>query len=400
MQMPQAVVDLDLLRELRRQCLHHNAFPFDIADGLCTSTQVADALAPIFEQTHELIRCMEVADIKVLVNAMPAGYRTYVEPVETPLSEEYLTRLAYHCIAVELQKGFSPVKEVVQIKPETSEVLSTCPELADRFDDDGLLKLDGSVQLMGAGIRYRDYFLHYHQFLRRGFSSNPNFDFLGRLAHYRNQTDKHNKFRIAIDHRRIMKFDDFRVTMELDTWHGPSFDPAKLDDPKYIGLTVVGRSLPSPFNSSYALLKTEFLWKTNEGHDIKTLEIEELSSLDGSNDNWHINRYVHAERDMNAQTFRLFDGAAKVYAHHGYNNRINSTMPNNPRPNYYVKLFRIDGSIDLEPWLSLVSMFYKGNEMIVEYFDPATFAEKYRPKIAQWQTAMAGKLTNPDANRT
>lgn len=398
--MPQSVIDLESLRELRRQCLHHNVFPFEIADGEVASNQVADALAPIFEQTHELIRCMEVADIELLINAMPAAYRTYVEPVETPISEEYLTRLAHHCIAAELQKVYSPIKEVVQVKPETSEVLSTCPELADRFDDDGLLRLDGSFQLMSAGIRYRDHFLHYHQFLRRGFSSNPNFDFLGQLARYRNETSKHNRFRIAIDHRRIMKFDDFRMTMELDTWHGPSFNPEKLDDPNHTGLTVVGRSLPSPYNSSYPLLKTEFLWKTNEGRDIKTLEIEELSSLDGANDSWHINRYVHAERDMKAQSFRHFDGAGKVYAHNCYDKRINSTMPDNPRPEYYIKLFRIDGSIELASWLSLVSMFYKGNEMIVEYFEPTTFAEKYLPKIARWQSAMTGNLTNLDANRT
>jgi hypothetical protein len=398
--MPQSVVNLDLLRELRRQCLHHNAFPIDIADGLSASAEVADALAPIFEQTHELIRCMEVPEIQALVDAMPASYRSYIEPVETPLSEEYLTRLAYHCIAVELQKVFSPVKEVVQAKPETSEVLNTCPELDDRFDNDGLLKLNESFQLMSAGVRYKDYFLHYHQFLRRGFSSNPNFDFLGRLALYRHQNGKHNEFRIAIDHRRIMKFDDFRMTMELDTWYGPNFSPENLDDPNHIGLTVIGRSSPSPYDLSCALLRTEFLWKTNEGRDIKTLEIEELSSMDGSSENWHINRYVHAERDMKAQTFRHFDGAGKVYAQDGYDNRIKTTMPDNPRPSYYVKLFRIDGSIELDPWLSLVSMFYKGNEMIVEYFDPATFAEKYRPTIVRWQLAKMGKPRNPDANRT
>ena len=37
-------------------------------------------------------------------------------------------------------------------------------------------------------------------------------------------------------------------------------------------------------------------------------------------------------------------------------------MPNNIKPAHYIKLFRIDGKIDLSDWISLVSMFYKGNE--------------------------------------
>lgn len=54
-------------------------------------------------------------------------------------------------------------------------------------------------------------------------------------------------------------------------------------------------------------------------------------------------------------------------------------MPKNARPAHYIKLFRIDGAIDLDDWLSLVSMFYKGNEMVLEYFDPKLFNEEFRP---------------------
>jgi hypothetical protein len=54
-------------------------------------------------------------------------------------------------------------------------------------------------------------------------------------------------------------------------------------------------------------------------------------------------------------------------------------MPKNACPAHYTKLFRIDGAIDLDDWLGLVSMFYKGNEMVIEYFDPKLFNEKFRP---------------------
>jgi len=59
----------------------------------------------------------------------------------------------------------------------------------------------------------------------------------------------------------------------------------------------------------------------------------------------------------------------------------------NGHPAHYTKLFRIDGEIDLNSWLSLVSMFYKGNETVIEYFDPQLFATKCRPIIDRWQRA-------------
>ena len=241
-----------------------------------------------------------------------------------------------------------------------------------------LQTLNDEFTLFDGGIRYRDFVVQYHQFLRRGFSSNPNFDFLGTLARYRNETGRNNTFRIGIDHRRLMRFEDYRQTIERDTWYGPAFDREKLDDPAHVGLAVVGRIYPNSLDS-YPIEKTEFLWKRNEGDTIKTLEIEELSCSSNPYDGWHINRYVHAERDMPNQVFRHFDGAAKVYAQNEYSERIGQTMPNQPRCRHYVKLFRIDGDILLDDWLSLVGMFYKGNEMVIEYFDPELFDAQFRP---------------------
>jgi hypothetical protein len=367
------------LRELRRQCLHHNVFPLFLGHCMGGEPPVVYAvLKPIVDDCVNQLMKMSFDEVKPIVDSVPAGYRTMVEPVESPLTPEYLTRVAEYCVAAELQKGYSPVSDVIQPKPHDSEVLAICPKLRSQMDDDGLLILGDDFVLLDGGIRYGEYFLHYHQFLRRGFSSNPNFDFLGKLARYRRDTRDANTFRIAIDHRRIMKFDDYRQVMELDTWYGPKFDRDKLDDPNLVGLTVVGRIHPNSLDS-YPLEKTEFFWKTNEGESVKTLEIEELSAASNPYENWHINRYVHAERDMLNRTFRHFDGAAKVYAQHNYHERISQTMPKNACPAHYTKLFRIDGAIDLDDWLGLVSMFYKGNEMVIEYFDPKLFNEKFRP---------------------
>ncbi len=48
-----------------------------------------------------------------------------------------------------------------------------------------------------------------------------------------------------------------------------------------------------------------------------------------------------------------------------------------PRSLKRIKLFRIDGDIDVDKWIELLSQFFKGNEMIIEYFDPELFQQKF-----------------------
>lgn len=50
-----------------------------------------------------------------------------------------------------------------------------------------------------------------------------------------------------------------------------------------------------------------------------------------------------------------------------------------------IKLFRVDGDIDLGCWLELVGSFFSGNEMVVEYFDPKGFEEVYAPQVREYQ---------------
>ena len=84
---------------------------------------------------------------------------------------------------------------------------------------------------------------------------------------------------------------------------------------------------------------------------------------------------------MERQTFQHFDGAAKIYRANQYTGRTATNMPNEQKSDFYIKLFRIDGTIDLDDWISLLSMFYKGNEMVIEYLDPDLYNEKFKPKF-------------------
>ena len=130
------------VRELRRQYLHHNVFPLFL--GHCMSGEpprVFALLSPMIDDCVEQLAAMSFDEVKQIVESIPAGLRMMVEPVAEPLTSEYLRRVAEYTIAVELEKGYSPVSDVVHSHPENSEVLDALPELSDLIDDDGLIHL-------------------------------------------------------------------------------------------------------------------------------------------------------------------------------------------------------------------------------------------------------------------
>ena len=178
---------------------------------------------------------------------------------------------------------------------------------------------------------------------------------------------------------------DYYASMgECDVWFGPRFDLTKLDDPSSVGLTVVKRSRPSLFDLTARVGRTEFWWSFRSG--IKSFEVEEVSDLDEVYGPYNLNRYVHAERDVAAHVLRHFDGAVKIYARDGYGKRHSSRMPVEPKCYRKVKLFRIDGNIDITQWIELTSYFFKGNEMVIEYFDPELFSRAFGEMIRKCQS--------------
>ena len=378
--MPELILNESDLGKLRKQCLHHNVFPMFIAHHRAHPEKVAHVLNKLVAECVDQLSQLDNKQVEAVVNAMSPGIRQYLLPFPDVTTADYLERIAEKFLACAIQRNYAPISDVLEPDWESSEVLAVCPELAERRDDDGLLEIDESFKLVEGGIKYGDYLLHYHQFLRRGFSSNPNYAFTGAFARYFHNNVKTNKFKIAIDHRRIMKFEDWRKDYERDGWFGPKFDRQKLDDPDYIGLTVVGRSDTRKTGSS-PLLHTEFVWKRDEQrNEIKTFEIEEVSCPSRPTENFNINRYAHAERDMELKTFQHFDGAAKIYRANQYAGRTSTHIPNEQKSDFYIKLFRIDGTISLDDWVLLLSMFYRGKEMVVEYLDPDLYKEMFTPK--------------------
>lgn len=376
--------------ELVRQCRHHNVFPIHLDSHLYDerSHPVTLLLTKLVGECVEYLSMMNEEERKSVVLGIPGGFRMFIEDEPPdPADRGYLERVAVYYLAARLHERYFSVKDVVQADSETSAVLDVYPELREKLDDDGLLRIDSSLRPFDGGIEYKGHVLQYHQFLRRGYSSNPNFEFLARFCRYYFESGATNSFRIAIDHRRLMSKKFYRQMSERDTWFGPPFDRKKLDDPAEVGTTVVGRARPSVFDLTNKLDRTELHWKHKEG--MKTFEIEEVSSSDYLFDSYCLNRYVHSERGIQRQYTRHFDGAVKVYAGDTYQRRLDTHMPRAEKCLRKIKLFRIDGHIDEEQWINLICFFYRDNEMLIEYFDPQLFERLFGEKIRKYQEVYA-----------
>jgi len=371
------------LEALIKKAKHYNIHPIFLPRYIpeIQDHPITNQLIELVEEAEGYLSTCSESEIESLYNSMPAGFEMFVDRrIET---DEQRRRFALYYICMEVEQNDFPFKGAIDQNFEESEVFKIYPELKDKMDKDGLLHIDSDFILFDGGIQYKNHILHYHQLLRRGYTSNPNFDFLERFVAYCYHTKGKNQCRIAIDHRRIMSKEFYAQVAELDGWRGLPFDRNKLDDPNYIGLTVVERNKNSLFERTCSLDRTEFYWSYRDG--IKTFEVEEISGDNYTFDHYYFNRYVHSERDISTKTFRHLDGAVKVYLKDSFQSRKSSFMPKELKSHCKVKLWRIDGDIALAAWSDLISYFFKCNEMIVRYFDPEKFEQVFDLRVRDFE---------------
>ena len=373
-------IDQKKLKDLVKKCKHYNIFAIFLPNYYGERDHpVSKLLTQLVKECVEYLSAMSEEEINSLIASLPPSVRMMIDQSGTYGENVSTQRVAIYYLVAEVNRKYKQIVRAWERDLNESEVLKTYPELGERLDDEGLMQIDDGLELLEGGILYRDHVLHYHQFLRRGFTSNMNFDFTSRFIMYYQKTMKKNSFRIAIDHRRIMPKEFYERIIEFDKWFGPTFDATKIDDPNAVGLTVLKRNKNSLFELTNNLDRTEFFWSFRDG--VKTLQIEEVSDIDYKFDGYNINRYVHSERETRQQIFRHLDGAAKVYLENNYEGRFASKIPNEAKCHAKPKLFRIDGSIGIRDWIELISFFYKSNEMIIEYFNPGEFERRFELRI-------------------
>lgn len=387
-------IDRRQVQELRRQCLHHNVFPIFLPNAFYGQKPkpVYDILSKLVAAVTDQLECLNSLELEGERERIPEPVRMLLGEQSDFSDEEYRQRIAIYQIVWAVDQIYSDFDGAFVPMDASSEVAKMFPELINHLDDDGLLEIGPEFELHDGGVNYRDHVLHYHQCLRRGFASNPNFSFTQKFASYHRKLSSSVRFRIAIDPRRVMHQSQYQQMMEFDTWYGPAFDPERLDDPNFVGLTMLERERPSLFDFSNKLDRTEFYWSMDRSSGIKSFEIEEIASEDIQYSSFRINRYVHSERDTHEGIFRHLDGAVKVYNSIGvYRTRHETKLPKEPRADKKPKLFRLDGVIPMEAWLDLIGMFFKGNEMVLRYFDQEKYEALFRDQIQKYQALISQK---------
>ena len=244
-------------------------------------------------------------------------------------------------------------------KPPHSAVFERVPRLLEVVDDDGLLPVAG-FDARPHGLLVDDLSLHYHQFLRRGFASNIHYELVGTVLQLGARPDV--RARLAVDHRRVRRREEHEEFLESDYWYGAPLRAEQLDDLHALGETVYGdlHQGTSPFHPYVAL---SVRW-TRSGTE-KTVEIEELvRAVPGRP---VMARYLHAIRDTVAGQFIHCDGAVKRYDAASYPDVVGEFAQRGRAPQYR-KVFRVDGSLTTEDWSALGTQWFRGNELILEYF--------------------------------
>ncbi len=101
--------------------------------------------------------------------------------------------------------------------------------------------------------------------------------------------------------------------------------------------------------------------------------------------------HSHSERVQGFKRLRHFDGAVKVYSEDQYEARLSSQMPHETKSIKKIKLFRIDGDVDVDKWIELTSYFFKSNEMVIQYFDPTGYERAFAENIKRYREIQGAK---------
>ena len=178
--------------------------------------------------------------------------------------------------------------------------------------------------------------------------------------------------------------------LEKDTWYGAFFskDISKISDGavklRPPSISSIKESLVnSLFSNAYSL---DIKWDTDQ-QGIRTFQAEEFKvdsvvvKIDDME--YHPVRYIHAEFDIDTGYFRHFDGAVHLYLKDEYFPRRDLDLNYNTKHSIHiksksVKLFKMNGKVDIDTWTKYTSQFMPSNPLIIEYFEG-----KYPNNIAE-----------------
>jgi len=220
------------------------------------------------------------------------------------------------------------------------------------------------LNIIGIGVfEYKGYILLAHRYFRRNMSNlnNLNDIFLKKFLELKNNPDLDIK--IAIDPHTIGLKDTYLEAIELEYWWGPKFSDSLLEIPE--GVTCYKSDDRERY--FHGIDETQFWW--HKQNNIQSLECEELRDIPSygiSNDKYAC-RYVHSMIDEDTGLANHLDGAVRIYDEESFLERLDTDISKAGKNTEYIKLWRIDGNIDIELWKILLNDFYRDNHQVGEY---------------------------------
>jgi hypothetical protein len=381
----QALADLSQSYDVHGQDLITYAFEehrtrHELSEILCDSLDIVRS---------NLSSCDDETVREIICN-LPSCYRDCINNATLNASQKNRV-IALNYLLFRLARAVRRLDTIIIRESNflSGRVFQTFPELKEKCDDDNLLILDDELELVELGVRYKHIVLYYHPFFRRGFGGSLNNPFLSNFRDLYNKAKSTNSFRIKIDPDIYLPESNCTpyIKFEFDTWYGPGFSESRLADPYYVGFTKLGRNINSLFYHNNNLEETQFYWKYKDG--VKTFESEELLDINKpQTPDYFLTRYSHAEWNISEKNIQHFDGAVKVYSQSEYMQRRPQNMPEILKVEKYFKMFRIDGTTILKDWIESLGYYYWQNEMLIEYFDPDSFKERFELRIRDflaWQ---------------
>lgn len=236
------------------------------------------------------------------------------------------------------------------------------------FDKDGLLPLSvikKHFDYKGCGVfaaKKSAFSLLLHPYLRRSLSrfNNYNTGFIDELLKV--DTDA-TPVRLRIDESFIGFSPSYIDNVEYSYWFGPSYSDEIMSIPE--GLTSY---VPNDVESFYnQVCKTDFLWVNKDGK--RQFEMEEVVDVEMPTEKGNYGcRYLHSLYDPSTGVFDHFDGAIRAYDVDTIQKRRNHNLNQMGHGARYTKIFRIDGTLPINKWKSLITHYLRDNQDVYRYF--------------------------------
>jgi hypothetical protein len=266
------------------------------------------------------------------------------------------------------------------------------PGIFEHMDKDGLVPFTALTMIRPGIFQIGDLCVFAHPFMRRSESPVNHFneELLGTL--HQMAQDSSVNVRVRLDPDMVGLADTAPHTMELDYWYGPKFN----EDLSSLQTGVTAHTADESQRHFHKISRTEFWWqrRTKETSAELILEAEELRDSESGADRTKMHcRYVHSVIDAMTNRIEHLDGSIRAYTPEEMITRLDVDLKRAGRQTEYTKLWRVDGTIEIGRWKSVIHNHFRDNALVSEYF-----GSPKRTSAKKWGKRMCSRSPSTSIN--